>query len=157
MTLINSYLVVVARWKSRKGPGSESRAARPAGPRRRDGARTLASVAIPEFELRRVRALLERYCEARVPPHVRHKLTLGFSVRGSAVTLFERRPRFDAPSEWLEHGVARFRYSAAAGSWSLYCMHRDLKWHRYLSCGPAKRFETLLDEVQADPTGIFWG
>jgi len=114
-------------------------------------------VAIPEFEVRRVSALLERYCEARVRPEVRHKITIGFSVRGSAITLFERRPRFNAPSQWLEGGVARFRYDATTATWSLYCMHRDLKWHEYLSRGPAKRFETLLNEVQADPTGIFWG
>jgi hypothetical protein len=114
-------------------------------------------VAIPEFELRRVKALLTPYCEARVPPHVRHKLTVGFAVRGGAVTLFERRPRFDAPNEWIEHGVARFRYNATTATWSLYCMYRDLKWHRYESRGPARRFETLLNEVHADPTGIFWG
>lgn len=114
-------------------------------------------MAIPEFELRRVEALLERYCDARVPLHVRHKLTLGFSVRGSAVTLFERRPRYDAPKEWLEESVARFRYNAVSGTWSLYCMYRDLKWHRYERSGPAKRFDMLLNEVQADPTGIFWG
>ncbi len=114
-------------------------------------------MAIPDFELRRVKTLLEKYCEARVPPHVRHKVTVGFAVRGGAVTLFERRPRFDAPTEWLEHGVARFRYDATSATWFLYCMHRDLKWHRYESHGPAKRFETLLGEVDADPTGIFWG
>ena len=114
-------------------------------------------MAVPDFELRRVRALLAQYCEARVPAHVSHKVTMGFSVRGNAVTLFERRPRFNAPKEWLEHGVARFRYNATTGTWSLYCMWRDLKWHGYRSRGPAKRFETLLNEVHADPTGIFWG
>ena len=113
-------------------------------------------MAIPEFELRRVRAPLERTCEARVPLHVRHKVTHGFSVRGSAVTLFERRPRFDAPKVWLEEGVARFRYSSVSCTWSLYCMYRDLKWHRYERRGPTMRFETLLNEVHADPTGPFW-
>lgn len=46
-----------------------------------------------EFELRRVRALLERYCAARVPPHVRQKLTVGFAVGGGALTLFEMSGR----------------------------------------------------------------
>jgi hypothetical protein len=114
-------------------------------------------VAIPEFERRRVVDLMERYCKARTRPEISHKLSFGFSVQGSVVTLFERRPRFNAPKEWLEEGVARFRYNAATGFWALFCMHRDLKWHRYVSRGPAKRFETLLREVHADPTGIFWG
>jgi hypothetical protein len=52
--------------------------------------RKLGAVAIPDFELRQVKALLAHYCEARVPARVRHKLNMGFSVRGSAVTLFER-------------------------------------------------------------------
>ena len=48
-------------------------------------------------------------------------------------------------------------YVETRRSWRLYCQHRDLRWHAYQSLPAAARFETLLDEVAADPTGIFWG
>jgi hypothetical protein len=114
-------------------------------------------MAIPKADLERISRILDAYCEASVPPHVRDKVTMGFSVKGSAVTLFERRPTFGSPSQWHEEPAARFRYNATTGFWSLYCMYRDLKWHSYGNRRPAKRFETLLAEVDADPTGIFWG
>jgi hypothetical protein len=114
-------------------------------------------MAIPETDLARIRPLLDQYCEARVPLHVRDKVTMGFSVQGSAITIFERRPGFNKPHDWHEEAIARFRYNATSGLWALYCMYRDLRWHRYDSHKPAKRFETLLAEVDADPTHIFWG
>jgi DUF3024 family protein len=53
--------------------------------------------------------------------------------------------------------VAKFKYVTAQQTWRLYCQHRDLRWHAYLALPEARTFEKLLDEVAADPTGIFWG
>ena len=80
----------------------------------------------------------------------------GFSF-GNAVELFEVRPRFDRRSEWIEQGVAKFRYVGTRRVWELYCQHRDLKWHRYQRRPEARSFEVLLTEVERDPTCIFWG
>jgi hypothetical protein len=41
--------------------------------------------------------------------------------------------------------------------WRLYCQHRDLRWHAYQALAAASSFAKLLGEVDADPTGIFWG
>lgn len=40
--------------------------------------------------------------------------------------------------------------------WRLYCQHRDFRWHAYQELPAASRFAELLDEVDVDPTGIFW-
>jgi hypothetical protein len=36
-------------------------------------------------------------------------------------------------------------------------LHRDLCWHAYQLRPAARTFKTLLAEVDADPTGIFFG
>jgi hypothetical protein len=53
--------------------------------------------------------------------------------------------------------VAKFRYVGTQKVWRLYCQHRDLRWHSYPALPAARDFKRLLDEVAADPTGIFWG
>jgi hypothetical protein len=115
-------------------------------------------MSIPELELRRVSTMLAALCEKGSPEHLRDKLYLEFVVEGNAITLSEMRTGYGATkSAWLETPVARFRYSPSMGTWALFCMHRDLKWHRYTYLGPRKTFKPLLQEVDEDPTGIFWG
>jgi hypothetical protein len=57
----------------------------------------------------------------------------------------------------MEAPVAKFRYVATRQVWELYCRFRDLKWHRYKPRPQSRSFQTLLDEVEKDPTCIFWG
>jgi len=114
-------------------------------------------MALSEIQLAGLSTRLRKYCDDRVPAHVRDQLRLDFRASGSAVELFEVRPRFDKREEWIEHGVAKFRYVASKKTWELYCLHRDLRWHSYQRMPRAKSFDRLLREVDADPTGIFWG
>ncbi len=51
----------------------------------------------------------------------------------------------------------KVRYVGTQRLWRLYCQHRDLRWHSYEARPAAPSFKRLLDEVAADPTGIFWG
>ncbi len=112
---------------------------------------------LSEVQRAHVTKRLTSYCEARVPATVRDKLRLGFRVQRNEVVLFEERPAADAPHDWRETPVAKFKYVSARRTWQLYCQHRDLRWHAYRRRGSARDFDTLLAEVEADPTGIFWG
>jgi hypothetical protein len=52
--------------------------------------------------------------------------------------------------------VAQLRYSASTCQWSLYWADRNGRWHPYddLDSGPVDK---VLNEIEADPTCIFWG
>jgi hypothetical protein len=100
---------------------------------------------------------LTEYCETKIPEHARDRVRLGFRFGPSDVVLFEERPGFDRPTQWREEDVAKFRYLASRHEWCLYCQFGDLKWHEYGPRFTAARFQTLLKEVDKDPTGIFWG
>jgi len=114
-------------------------------------------MALSEIQQAEVNRRLGAFCEVRVPPAVRNKVRIGFRIKGTDVILFEERPAFQRPQEWREMAVAKFRYVGTQRLWRLYCQHRDLRWHAYEALPAAPSFKRLLDEVAADPTGIFWG
>ncbi|MEI7481415.1 MAG: DUF3024 domain-containing protein [Elusimicrobiota bacterium] len=100
---------------------------------------------------------LNHYCETRIPSHIRDKVRLIHRWRGNTVTLIETRPYFQDPKRWTESPVAQFRYVAARKRWALYCRDGKGRWYLYDEVKPAISIQTLLDEVDRDPTGIFWG
>jgi hypothetical protein len=53
--------------------------------------------------------------------------------------------------------VARLRYSRTNGDWALYWFDRNGHHHRYDALEPTADLSVLLDEIDADPTAIFWG
>lgn len=53
--------------------------------------------------------------------------------------------------------VAQLRYDPETGAWSLYCRDRNERWFPYFDIKPSRDVGPLLAEIDADPTGIFWG
>lgn len=114
-------------------------------------------MALSEFERERIEKLFGEYCQRKVPPHVRNMLRIEYKIRGGEVKLFECRPRYDDHSVWTELPVARFKKDEKKNTWLLYCADRNSKWHLFKPNGEDKNIEKLLDEVDRDTTGIFWG
>jgi hypothetical protein len=76
---------------------------------------------------------------------------------GNSVTIFDCRPPWHPNlTEWSKVRVAQLRYSASTCQWSLYWADRNGRWHPYddLDSGPVDK---VLNEIEADPTCIFWG
>jgi hypothetical protein len=117
----------------------------------------ISEAALPEFVERQVRTKIGAYCEGRVPAHAQHQVRMSYDLRGSAVTLVEQRIAFQDPSQWVDIPIAQLRYDPDLQQWTLYCSDRNGRWHRYEPLGPQKNLEALLREIDADPTGIFWG
>ena len=116
-------------------------------------------MAIPEAIEREATKEVEAFCDGRVPHELRDQVRLEFFVRGNAITIVERRPRRspDFGPDWNSMKVGQVRYVPAAGAWALYCSDRNGRWSRYLDAEPSNDIRSLLNEIDADPTGIFWG
>lgn len=104
-------------------------------------------------------AAIRHFCEQRVPPHAIQQVRVEAGIGSSAVTIVERRApwREDYGPEWTTLGIARLRYFAKHKHWVLYCRDRDERWHRYDLIAPSPDVLVLLDEIDRDRTGIFWG
>ena len=109
--------------------------------------------------LRHALAEVEAFCESRIPVELRDQIHLEYAVRGNAITIVERRPawRPDLGPEWTSNKLAQLRYDVKAGKWSLHWRDSNDRWHLYTDMRPVDDVAPLLAEIDADPTGIFWG
>lgn len=114
-------------------------------------------MALPPLVRQLIEVKLMKYCERKIPPHVRDKIKLLYKIRGNSVTLIETRPYFRDPNEWTESVVAQFRYDPKSMTWTLYCADRNSRWHFYDLVEPTPDLDEIIAAVDDDPTGIFWG
>lgn len=110
---------------------------------------------VPELDMVRLR----RWAEEKIPAHVRDEIRLEVGVRGKYVTIFETRPpwRPDLGSDWTRHKVAQLRYDPGQQRWTLHWADRNGRWDLYWDAEPSNSVVPLLEEIDNDPTGIFWG
>jgi hypothetical protein len=116
-------------------------------------------MAIPELVRLAATRQVEAFCEQHVPAEARDQVRLECAVRGNAITMVERRPpwRPDFGPEWSSQRIAQLCYDGAKGTWSLYWRDSKDRWHLYSEVKPSRDIAPLLAEIDADPTGIFWG
>jgi hypothetical protein len=108
---------------------------------------------IPELALARIR----HFCEDRVPSQFRDEVRIDFDTRGRSITIFECRPPWDGTSgEWTRMRIAQIRYDDEAGQYSLHWADRNGRWHPYSRVRPTRHIETILREIDDDPTCIYW-
>ena len=79
-----------------------------------------------------------------------------YNIEANGAVLVQQRPSFVNASEWSARPLAKFRYSEARNTWSLYWADVNGRWHRVPNVEGATDIRTLLDVVVRDPVGVFW-
>ena len=108
------------------------------------------------------RELMEAAAE-RVAPYCDQRSTddyrIEHAIRGVCITIVERRPPWnpDFGSEWSTMKIAQLRYDERARHWKLYAAGSGDRWHAYEFAAPAADVAPLLNAIEQDRTGIFWG
>lgn len=94
-----------------------------------------------------------------MPEHARDKVRVEADVADRHVTIVECHPpwREDLGPAWTRFPIARLRFTKTTGTWSLLWRDRNLRFHVYDRLPPTARVESLLAELDRDPTAIFWG
>jgi len=115
-------------------------------------------MALPELIQKLVDTKLGKYCEDKVPAHVRDQVRLTYSYMGNTVTLFEERPIYNQLDKRTKIPIAQFRLNVVDHLWRLYnaSKNRDEGWMHYAGAQPTVDFETLLTALDQDRTGAFW-
>lgn len=114
-------------------------------------------MALDELQKRRINNILEKFCNKRIPAELKDQIKLEFDIRGNYVTLFERRRYFKDPKQWTKGKIAQFRYDSNDNKWILYWWRHTGKWYKYKDINARNDLQDLVEEVDKDPTGIFWG
>ncbi len=115
-------------------------------------------MAISEFEIKRIEKLVGNFIERRRPPvNLREKVDLSFRISGQSFEIFEIRPVWNAPSQKIEGTIAKATYVKKSKLWKLYWMRADMKWHKYPPVPDSKSLEKILEVIDEDSHGCFWG
>ena len=114
----------------------------------------MAASPLPELDVEKVR----RFCAAQWPEEkFKDQVRLEVSVRGKRVSVHELRPLFHgAPGEWTSMPIAQLRYEGD-GLWTLYYGDRNSRWQEYFDIAPRQPIDVIVNELDEDPTCVFWG
>ena len=109
----------------------------------------------PRETIEAAAAQVAAYCEQRSTDDYR----IEHAVRGSSITILERRPPWNPTfgTEWSSLKVAQLRHDDTSRRWRLFSSGSDDRWHAYDLAAPAADVAPLLDAIEQDRTGIFWG
>ena len=113
-------------------------------------------MAVPEIDVARIK----QWAATRIPAHVRDQLWIELDVDARSVTIVECRPSWDPEligPEPTRFPVARLRYVVVCKEWELLWRDRNERFRRYDPLPAAPQVATLLAEIDADPTCLFWG
>jgi Protein of unknown function (DUF3024) len=118
---------------------------------------TLCRVPLPAEDVALVRRFVDGL-NAGMPPHVAGRMRYETEIYRNAITLLEVAPLdFQDPNS-AEFSVpfARLRFTRSRG-WELHWSDRNSDFHVYDLVGPSQDVSVLLNEIDRDPTCIFFG
>jgi Protein of unknown function (DUF3024) len=116
------------------------------------------NMALNNLQVLDIIEVMETFLERQRPPeNIRPKLDIAYKIDGHSVVVNEVRPRWDKPSEFFEHGVAKATFVKAKNEWKLFWLRADLKWHAYKPNPTVKTLKAFVDLIEADVYGCFWG
>ncbi len=113
----------------------------------------MATAPLPDLDIEK----LQQACRRRVPEQLKDEIRLEVTARGKRVSIHEQRPVWHAASgDWTSMPIAQLRYEGH-GLWTLYAGDSNGKWHQYSDLEPRQPIDIIVDELDTDPTGVFWG
>ena len=79
-------------------------------------------MAFSEIELKSIENTVGKTCQRRSPPHLADQLRTIYKIKNHSIEVYEHRPRWNNPEEWIDEGIAKFLYSRTTKRWNLYWM-----------------------------------
>jgi hypothetical protein len=115
-------------------------------------------MAFNSTELAHIHATVGDLVERRQPPaHLQKQIRLELGIEGHRVQISTIRPQWNDPSKTIKSPVAQFTYTRTKDRWTLYWMRQDLKWHVWKPSEHIMALDKLVQVVDEDVHGGFWG
>lgn len=114
-------------------------------------------MAFSDDELERIDQVVGALCQRRSPARFWDQIRVGYSVKNQDVLIYESRPGWSNPSEWIASKIAKLRYVRAADEWRLYWRRASGKWWLYDTHTPSTRLSAMVKEIDVDSDGCFFG
>jgi len=114
-------------------------------------------MAFNDIEKQRIKNIVGGLCKKRTPDHAKGQLRYEYKINKQDVILVEIRPYWKDPSQILEHAFAKLKYIRSRNIWKLYWMRATGKWHLYKLSEYSEDLTDLVNEIDIDYYGCFFG
>ena len=114
-------------------------------------------MAFSEQQLKRIEREVGGLCERRAPVAVKDRIRLRYEIQNHNVFIREARPDWRSPLEWIESDVAKLRYIRASDEWRLYWKRASGKWWLYECHSRSTTLSAMVNEIDSDSYGCFFG
>lgn len=115
-------------------------------------------MAFSEFEIKKLEKTVGAFIEKQRPPvSLRKELDLAFRIENQSVFIYEVRPAWRQPNEFIEQNVAKATFVKTQNLWKIYMQRADLKWHTYEPVETVKSIDDFLTVVKNDEYHCFNG
>ncbi|MBN2467405.1 MAG: DUF3024 domain-containing protein [Deltaproteobacteria bacterium] len=114
-------------------------------------------MAFSEIDRQRIKNEVGGLCSQRTPAHLKDKLRFEYDVEKQDVFIYEVRPVWNNPKEHTKLPFAKLTYVKSRNIWKLYWKRASGKWERYEPKDSDKDLGLLVQEIDKDPYGCFFG
>lgn len=90
-------------------------------------------------------------------PEERRELDFGYSYTSQAIEIFEIIPQFNKPEVIHHYPFAKIRRIKSQNIWKLYWMRASGKWELYEPYPQDTSLEKLIQIIENDDLGCFFG
>lgn len=112
---------------------------------------------IPPIQNQLAQMLVGSFCENRVPKELQDQVQIFYKIRGNNITIFESRsvhlPSYEPYISEMK--IAQIRFCNETKMFELFYSDSNEKWWAYDL--ESLELEDILEEIDKDPTSIFWG
>ena len=114
-------------------------------------------MALTDIEIQKVKKIVGRLCSERTPDHLKDKLRFEYQIEKQSVIIYEVRPFWNNPSEFTRMPISKLTYVRTENIWKLYWKRASGKWVLYEPKESSKDLKTLVEEIDKDSYGCFFG
>jgi len=110
-----------------------------------------------DIDLQRIKNEVGGLCTKRTPAHLKDKLRFEYEIEKQSVIVFEIRPVWNNPDEITKLPMAKLKYVKSQKVWKLFWQRANMKWVKYEPNVSAKDLKELVQEIDNDFYGCFFG
>ena len=114
-------------------------------------------MAFTDLDLHKIKKAVGGLCEKRTPSHLKDKLRYEYEIEKQNVVIYEIRPAFMKEGEFTKMPMAKLTYVSSRKIWKLFWKRASGKWEKYKPEEEASELYTLIQEIDQDAYGCFFG
>ncbi len=112
---------------------------------------------LANIDLQKIKIKIGRFCSEKTPEHLKDQLRFEYEIEKQNVIIYEVRPFWKDPSEFIKMPIAKLTYVNSRNIWKLYWKRANDKWTLYETRRSATDLGSMLKEIDEDSFGCFFG